>query len=52
MNRNTANYPAAALVDVVPNGPITDPCGCNRAHATHQRGDAAFCRATRRALTG
>ncbi len=46
----TSNAPAAALVDVDPNSPITDPCGCNQPHAVHQRGDAGFCRATLAAL--
>ncbi len=44
--------PAAQLVDQAPNGPITDPCGCNQPHAVHQSGDAAFCRATLTALGG
>lgn len=54
--------PALALVDMV-TGPmpgvapaveITDPCGCNqpREKAFHQRGDAAFCRATLAAGVG
>lgn len=52
MNSRTDNRPATALIDVAPNAIVVDECGCNRARAVHERGDAAFCRATIRAVTG
>lgn len=52
VNPNTDNHPADHLEDRPPNGPITDRCGCNRPDATHQRGDAAFCQTTLKAVTG
>ncbi len=40
------NHPGPALIDLPPNRAVTDPCGCNSPRTVHQRGDAAFCRAT------
>lgn len=50
MNPNTDNHPGAQLIDLTPNDPITDACGCNSRDGEHQRCDAAFCRATLAAL--